>query len=187
MSNAEKRPTGHGPEGCDENGSAAVPRPRDQLRIDLDMRPSSRPAAAHRRQLKGCNSCWCATRTQLGGALHSASSGLSDVGADRQFAGMAFDEMRRPGTKRAQHGRIENVSRPFHALREPRQHTWFGPLHNRPCSPSKDGTYLMRLPSGVGGARASTAATLLKLPRASYLNSCNSSNSLNYFLLRLYW
>ena len=35
------------------------------------------------------------------GALHSALSGLSDVGADRQFAGMAFDKMRRPGTKRA--------------------------------------------------------------------------------------
>ena len=38
-SNAEKQPTGHGPEGCDENGPAAVPRPRDRLRIDLDMRP----------------------------------------------------------------------------------------------------------------------------------------------------
>jgi hypothetical protein len=30
---------GHGPEGCDENGPAAVPRPRDRLRIDSDMRP----------------------------------------------------------------------------------------------------------------------------------------------------
>jgi hypothetical protein len=29
----------HGPEGCDENGPAAVPRPRDRLRIDSDMRP----------------------------------------------------------------------------------------------------------------------------------------------------
>ena len=28
-----------GPEGCDENGPAAVPRLRDRLRIDLDMRP----------------------------------------------------------------------------------------------------------------------------------------------------
>ena len=39
MSNAEKQPTGHGPEGCDENGPAPVPRPRDRLRINLDMRP----------------------------------------------------------------------------------------------------------------------------------------------------
>ena len=28
-----------GQEGCDENGPAAVPRPRDRLRIDSDMRP----------------------------------------------------------------------------------------------------------------------------------------------------
>jgi hypothetical protein len=46
------------------------------------------------------SSGWRATRTQNGGALHSASSDLSDVGADRPFAGMAFDKMRRPGTKR---------------------------------------------------------------------------------------
>ena len=32
--------------------------------------------------------------------MHSASSDLSDVGANRPFAGMAFDEMRRPGTER---------------------------------------------------------------------------------------
>jgi hypothetical protein len=30
--------------------------------------------------------------------LHSASSDLSDIGADRPFTGMAFDKMRRPGT-----------------------------------------------------------------------------------------
>ena len=35
----EKQTTGHGPEGCDENRPAAVPRLRDRLRIDLDMRP----------------------------------------------------------------------------------------------------------------------------------------------------
>jgi len=29
---AEKQPTGRGPEGCDENGPAAVPRLRDRLR-----------------------------------------------------------------------------------------------------------------------------------------------------------
>ena len=46
-SNAEKQPTGHGPEGCDENGPAAVPRPRDRLRINLDMRPPRALPAAH--------------------------------------------------------------------------------------------------------------------------------------------
>jgi hypothetical protein len=35
------------PEGCDENGPAAVPRPRDQLRIDSDMRPPRALPAAH--------------------------------------------------------------------------------------------------------------------------------------------
>ena len=37
----EKQPTGHAPEGCDENGSAAVRRPPDRLHIALDMRPLS--------------------------------------------------------------------------------------------------------------------------------------------------
>jgi hypothetical protein len=32
-------PTGHGPEGCVENGPAAVRRLPDRLRINLDMRP----------------------------------------------------------------------------------------------------------------------------------------------------
>ena len=35
----EKQPTGHGPEGCDENGPAAVRQLPDRLRIDSDMRP----------------------------------------------------------------------------------------------------------------------------------------------------
>jgi len=35
--------------------------------------------------------------TQIGGALHSAFSGLSDVDADKPFAGVAFGKMRRPG------------------------------------------------------------------------------------------
>src|SRR5215468_2537112 len=43
----EKRPIGRGPEGCDENGPAAVPRPRDRLRIALDMRPPRALPAAH--------------------------------------------------------------------------------------------------------------------------------------------
>jgi hypothetical protein len=38
-SNAEKQPTGRDPEGGVENGPAAVRRPPDRLRIDLDMRP----------------------------------------------------------------------------------------------------------------------------------------------------
>jgi len=47
VSNAEKQPTGHSPEGCDENEPAAVPRLRDQFRIDSDMRPPRALLAAH--------------------------------------------------------------------------------------------------------------------------------------------
>ena len=43
----EKRPTDRGPGGCDENGPAAVPRLRDRLRINLDMRPPHALPAAH--------------------------------------------------------------------------------------------------------------------------------------------
>jgi hypothetical protein len=43
----EKQPTARGPEGCDENGPAAVPRLRDRLRIALDMRPPCALPAAH--------------------------------------------------------------------------------------------------------------------------------------------
>jgi hypothetical protein len=65
----------------------------------------------------------------VGGASHSASSDLSDVGADRPFAGMAFDKMRRPRDPTyAQHAGVENVSRSFHAHREPQQSTRFGRL-----------------------------------------------------------
>jgi hypothetical protein len=39
-------------------------------------------------------------KTRLGGTLHSASADLSDVGANKPVAGMAFDEMRRPWTER---------------------------------------------------------------------------------------
>jgi hypothetical protein len=56
--------------------------------------------AAQRHQPKRRSSSWRATTTQFGGALHSAFSGLSAVGADRLFAGVAFNEMRRPGTQR---------------------------------------------------------------------------------------
>jgi hypothetical protein len=63
----------------------------------------------------------------FGGALHSASSDLSDVGADRPLAGMAFDKMRRPGTKRtlATLG-LKNVSGSFRAHREPQPPKVFG-------------------------------------------------------------
>jgi hypothetical protein len=44
-SNAEKQPTGRGPEGCDENGPAACVARR--LRIALDMRPSRALPPAH--------------------------------------------------------------------------------------------------------------------------------------------
>ena len=107
---------------------------------------------------------WRATRTQLGGALHSACADLSDVGADRPFAGMAFDKMRRPGPSAAQHAGVENVSSPFHAQREPQQSTRFGPSRNSSFSRSKDGILLMRLP-GRGGAYAPPAATSLRLTR----------------------
>jgi hypothetical protein len=35
------------PEGWDENGPAAVPQPRDRLRINLDMRPPRALPTAH--------------------------------------------------------------------------------------------------------------------------------------------
>ena len=98
--------------------------------------------------------------------MHSAFSGLSDVGADRPFAGVAFDKMRRPGTQRhAQHAGVENVSRSFHAHREPQQSTRFGPSRDSSFSWSKDGTFLMRLLSDMGGACAPAAATSLSVSR----------------------
>ena len=48
-----------------------------------------------RDQLKRRSSRWRARTTGNGGALHSAFSGLSDVDADRPFAAVAFDKMRR--------------------------------------------------------------------------------------------
>jgi hypothetical protein len=60
--------------------------------------------------------------------------------------GVAFDKMRRPGTQRhAQNAGVENVSRSFHAHREPQQSTRFGPSRDSSFSWSKDGTFLMRL------------------------------------------
>jgi hypothetical protein len=79
-------------------------------------------------------------------ALHSASSDLLNAGADRPFAGMASDKMRRPGTQRTlKRQGSKNVARSLHALREPQQSTRLGSSHDNAFSRSKDGTYLMRL------------------------------------------
>jgi hypothetical protein len=56
----------------------------------------------------------------------------------------------------AQHDEVENVSRSFHAHREPQQSTRFGLPSNNSYSRFKDGTFLMRLPSVMGGARSAT-------------------------------
>lgn len=114
---------------------------------------------------------WRATRTQLGGALHSARADLSDVGADRSFAGMAFDEMRRPGPSAAQHAGVKNFSSPFHTQREPQPSTRFGPSSNSSFSRPKERILLMRLPFGRGGAYAPPAATSLRLTR---MGSCRT-------------
>jgi hypothetical protein len=136
------------------------------IRRTRESQATSDPAAAHRRQLRRRSSGWRATRPQIGGALHSASLDLADVGADRPFAGMAFSKMRRPGDPtHAQHAGVENVSRSFHAHREPQQSTRFAPPRNNSFSSSKDGTFLMRLPSERSGACAPPAATPLRLTR----------------------
>jgi hypothetical protein len=46
----------------------------------------------------------------IGGALHSAYSDLSGVGADTLFAGVASDKTRRPGPPHVQHAGVGNVS-----------------------------------------------------------------------------
>jgi len=101
---------------------------------------------------------------QFGGALHSAFSGLWHVDADRPFAGVAFNKMRRPGVQRGfKRCMVENASRSLHAPREPQLSTRLGLPHDKSFSRSKDRTCLMRLPSDMGGACALTAATSLGL------------------------
>jgi hypothetical protein len=85
-------------------------------------------------------------------ALHSAFSCLSDVGAERPFAGVAFNKMRRPGFNARSNAGVETVFRSFHAHREPQQSTRLGRPRNKCFSRSKDGTFLMRLLSVRGGA-----------------------------------
>jgi hypothetical protein len=71
---------------------------------------------------------------------------------------------RRPGEPtHVQHAGVENVSRPFHAHREPQQSTRFGPPRNNSFSRSKDRPFLMRLPSEPVCACAPPAATPLRL------------------------
>jgi hypothetical protein len=70
-----------------------------------------------------------------------------------------------PGLNARSNAEVENVSTSFHAPREPQQSTRLGPPHNKSFSRSKDGTFLMRLPSVMRGACAPTAATPLKLTR----------------------
>jgi hypothetical protein len=106
------------------------------------------PAVVHARQPKRRSSRWRATTT-VRRVLHSLFSGLSDIGAERSFAGVALDEMRRPGARgltHIQHPGVENVSGSFDAQREPQQYTRFGPPHDKSFSRSKDGTCLMRPP-----------------------------------------
>jgi hypothetical protein len=108
------------------------------------------------------------------GALHSAFSGLCHVGADRPFAAVALNKMRRPGARRGfRRCRVENASRSFHAPREPQQSTGLGPPHGKSFCRAKDGTCLMRLPSELGGACAPTAATSLKLTRMGHCPICS--------------
>ena len=62
-----------------------------------------------------------------------------------------------------QDARVENVSRSFHAHREPQQSTRFGPPRNKSFSRFKEGPFLMRLPSVMVGECAPNAATSLRL------------------------
>jgi hypothetical protein len=73
-----------------------IPNPRGR---EVQFREGARPAGAHASRVKRRSSRWRARTTRNGGALHSASSDLSDVGTDRMLAGAAFDKMRRPGTQ----------------------------------------------------------------------------------------
>ena len=56
--------------------------------------------AAHRVNLSDVAVSDAQPRPTFGGALHSACSALSDVGADGPLAGVAFNKMRRPGAQR---------------------------------------------------------------------------------------
>jgi hypothetical protein len=69
------------------------------------------------------------------------------------------------GSTHAQYAGVENVSRSFHAHREPQQSTCLGLPHDKSSSRSRDGSFLMRLPSAPNCACAPAAATSLRLTR----------------------
>jgi hypothetical protein len=101
-------------------------------------------------------------RPSAGGALHFPFSGLSDVGADRPFGGMAFSKMRSafaepaarqaPGAQRA----LNTLGLKASLGRSTRPGSRSSPrvsarLAIIPFLRSKDVTLLMRLPSARGG------------------------------------
>jgi hypothetical protein len=117
-----------------------------------------------------------AITTSCGGALQSAFSGLSDVGADRPFAGMAFDKMRsasaKPAARQAPWGstHVNTLGLKTFLGRSTRTGSRGCPrvsahLAINLLSRSKDRIFLMRLPSGSGCACAPSAATPLWLTR----------------------
>jgi hypothetical protein len=77
-----------------------------------------------------------------------------------------------PGLGARSHPGVKNVSRSFHAHREPRQSTRLGPPHHKSLSWCMEATYLMRLPSVGGGAFAATAVTVLNL---TPVDACRTS------------
>jgi hypothetical protein len=76
-----------------------------------------------------------------------------------------------PGLDARSNAGVENVSTSFHTPREPQRSTPFGQPRNKSLSRSKDGTFLMRLLSVMGGACTPTAATPLLLTR---MGGCRS-------------
>ena len=67
------------------------------------------------------------------------------------------------GSTHAQYAGVENVSRSFHAHREPQQFTHFGSHHNTSFSRSKDETCLMRLPIRYGWCARTTRCYVARL------------------------
>jgi hypothetical protein len=68
-----------------------------------------------------------------------------------------------PGLNARSNAGVENVSTSFHAPREPQQSTRLGLPDHKFFSQPENGTYLMRLPSVMCGARAPIAANADKV------------------------
>jgi hypothetical protein len=146
-------------------------------------------AAAPRRQPKRSSSGWRTTRTQPGDAMGVAFRVFRSIGC-RLKQTVCWDGVRRDATPRdpthAQHAGAKNVSRSFHAHREPQQSTRFGPPRNNSFSRPKDGTILMRLPSARGGACTPPAATPLRLtPMGSCRIHCTETPPVARFPIAL--